>query len=145
MFAAAEPDSDIGGLFLECPYRDLGAAVRHRLDQRLPPVFRELGWLGMRLWAAALLPDFERISPVEAMAGRVPGDLPVWVLAGGADRLAPADEAAGLVAAGRGTTVVFPGAGHLGLRAADEALWTRSWAAFLAAVRVRWRLDSPDY
>lgn len=141
VFAAAEPDAEIAGLWLECPYRDLDSAVRNRLRAYLPAPLRPVAWVGLRLWANVFLPAFSDISPADAIA-RVPADVPVWVLAGGEDALAPAAEARQVLGDHRGAFVVIPTGGHLTLRMADEARWLHEWQAFLGAVSRRHHRNS---
>lgn len=135
IFAATHRGSGIAGLWLECPYRDLDTAVRARLAVYLPPPLRPLAWLGLRVWALALLPEFAQISPADRMA-EVPADLPVVVLAGGEDALAPPAHAKAVLGNHRGELLVFPTGGHLSLRAADEPKWQQAWAAFLGQVQL---------
>ncbi|MBI5610234.1 MAG: alpha/beta fold hydrolase [Deltaproteobacteria bacterium] len=134
VFAAGRPDVAVSGLWLECPYRDLATAVDDRLRLHLPALLRPVAWAGLRLWSLALLPDLDEIAPAAAMA-KVPAQLPVWVLAGGQDELAPVDGARAVLGNHTGKLVVFPTGAHLGLRIADEETWLREWQAFLAAVR----------
>lgn len=133
IFAARHQASGIAGLWLECPYRDLDTAVTARLAVRLPAPLRPIAWAGLRLWALALLPDFPQISPQDRMA-EVPAQLPVVVLAGAEDALAPPDHAQAVLGQHPGRLVVFPTGGHLTLRAADEPKWQQEWTGFLAKV-----------
>lgn len=133
IFAATHRDSGIAGLWLECPYRDLDTAVTARLAVYLPPPLRPIAWAGLRLWALALLPDFPQISPQQRMT-EVPAQLPVVVLAGAEDALAPPDHARAVLGNHAGRLVVFPTGGHLTLRAADEPKWQQEWAEFLGQV-----------
>jgi pimeloyl-ACP methyl ester carboxylesterase len=133
VFAATHPASGIAGLWLECPYRDLDTAVHARLAVYLPAPLRPIAWAGLRLWALALLPDFPLISPRDRMV-EVPAQLPVVVLAGAEDALAPPEHAAPVLGQHPGRLVVFPTGGHLTLRAADEPKWREAWTEFLAQV-----------
>ena len=130
LFAA--PDlPDVRGLLLECPYRDLRTATWNRLRVRLPLAPSLVTYAGMRAVAPAVLPEFDRISPVEA-AARVPPGVRVLVLAGGADRRAtPADaQAIRDRLGGRAGCVVFPAGDHLNLRAGDPVGYREAVVGF---------------
>src|SRR5262249_52034256 len=92
LFAAGDLGHRVRGYVLECPYRDLRTAVRTRTRLRLPPVAADVAYLGLVTTAPLVLPDADRISPLEA-AGEVPEGMPVLILAGGKDRRARPEEA----------------------------------------------------
>jgi pimeloyl-ACP methyl ester carboxylesterase len=66
------------------------------------------------LVAPLVLPDLEKIAPVEAIAG-VPADVPVLILAGGEDRSARPEEARAIFERVRshGRFVLFENGGHM--------------------------------
>jgi uncharacterized protein len=131
-FAAADLGPDVGGYILECPYRDLRTAVRRRTALHLPPVLDAFAYLSLLAVSPLVLPDLDRIAPVDAVSA-VPGDVPVLVLAGGADRLAHPDEARALWErmAAHAELVIFEGAGHVGLRQADPERYEKTVLGFL--------------
>lgn len=122
LYSAAETHARIDAWWLDAPYRDLASAVRHRLACYLPPLFDDLAWLGMRLWAGVLLePRVQDLDPL-ACVQALPRDEPVVFLAGSADRFAPlADTRALHAAAGPGAElVVCAGRGHVELFAVER-------------------------
>ena len=133
LFAAPDLGPRACGYVLECPYRDLRTAVRNRLRDRLPPVFDAVAYAGLRVAAPLVLPDFDRISPLEAAAA-VPREARALVLAGSADRRATPDEARAI--AGRlgpnAELVVVEGGDHLQLAKPDPAFYRATLLAFLA-------------
>lgn len=122
IFAANELGNRVHGYVLESPYQDLKVAVWNRTDAYLPPVLREIVYFGLRIVGPIFLPHLDQISPLKAIAG-VPQDVPVLILAGGADRLARPAEAKALYnrVATHGRLVFIPGTGHGNLfRSAPE-------------------------
>jgi alpha-beta hydrolase superfamily lysophospholipase len=95
IFASEALDQRVQGYILECPYRDLATACWNRLDNSLPPILDLTCYLGMRLTALVLLPDFAKISPYDHMT-EIPDNIPVLILAGGADTRAHPAEARAL-------------------------------------------------
>jgi pimeloyl-ACP methyl ester carboxylesterase len=132
-FACGELGDRVHGYILECPYRDLHAAVWNRLQARLPPVVDRLAYLGMRVVSPLVLPDVDRISPHEAIGG-MPGSMPVLLLAGSEDRRAPPADAAALCerAGDRARLVAIEGAGHLQLQQTDATVYRESILDLLA-------------
>lgn len=120
LFAVEELGSRVRGYVLECPYRDLRTAVRNRLDNHLPPVLDRVADAGLSLMAPLVLPDIDRISPLEASANVPPGT-PVLILAGGNDTRARPDEARAIAEriGPRADFVLIEKGGHLELLKAD--------------------------
>jgi uncharacterized protein len=120
LFAAKELGRRVRGYVLECPYRDLRTAVRNRTRLHLPPLVDGVTYFGLMTTAPLVLPDVDRVSPLEA-AGDVPEGIPVLILAGGKDRRARPDEAAAIrerIGPGAELVVIEDG-DHLALEAAD--------------------------
>jgi pimeloyl-ACP methyl ester carboxylesterase len=133
LFAAADLGPRVRGYVLECPYRDLRTAVRNRTRLHLPLLLDRVANAGFSVAGPAVLPDADRISPLDAAAGVPPGT-PVLVLAGGADRHATADEAREIAEriGPAAELVVIDGAGHLALDRADPEQYRTAVRAFLA-------------
>ncbi len=144
VFAGRELGRRVRGYILESPYRDLRAAVWNRVEQALPPVLDLAAYAGLNLVAPVFLPHIDEISPIKAIAG-IPEDVPVLILAGGGDHLAPLDEARELheQVASHGRLVVFPGDGHGDLLGARPELYTATVLEFCRSAGVPWRRD--DY
>lgn len=141
-FAAGELGHRVDGYILECPYQDLKIAVWNRTDNVLPPILSHIAYAGLRAAALVLVPHLDRISPLEAIRG-IPGDVPVLILAGEADRLARADEARAIFreVESHGKLVFFPRAGHANLLNADRELYERTVLEFCRKCDGRSRLD----
>ena len=137
LFAAPDLGSRVRGYVLECPYRDLRAAVRNRLRSRLPPGLDVVAYAGLRTAAPLVLPDFDRISPFEAAAG-MPPEPRVLVLAGAADRRAPPDEARAIAdrLGPRAELVIVEGGDHLLLETPDPERYRATVLGFLATCRL---------
>jgi uncharacterized protein len=133
IFAAGELGDRIGGLVLDCPFRDLRTAVRNRLDLRLPSPLAWIAYTGLSLTAPLILGDIDRISPLDA-AGAISKSVPVLLLAGGSDQLAtPAEAMAiGERIGARAEVVVFEGAGHVDLQRTDPTRYRKLGLCFLA-------------
>jgi alpha-beta hydrolase superfamily lysophospholipase len=133
LFAAAELGPRVSGYVLECPYRDLRTAVRNRLRTRLPWGARHVAFAGLRLTVPLVLPDFDRISPLEASPG-VPRETSVLLLAGSADSRAPPDDARAIAdrIGPRAELVVIEGGDHLKLAGAEPARYREIVLGFLA-------------
>ncbi|APW61098.1 alpha/beta hydrolase [Paludisphaera borealis] len=125
-FAAEELGDRVQGYVLESPYQDLKTAVRHRTAAYLPPLLDRAAYLGLRIAAFLVVPDFEAISPLRAV-DHIPATTPVLILAGGADDLAWPEEALALYDRVRshGRIETFPGAGHHNLTAVDPPRYRR--------------------
>ena len=131
-FAALELGHRAAGYILESPYQDLKVAVWNRTDVHLPPVLSSVAYAGLRTVGPIFLPHIEQISPQKAVRG-IPEDVPVLILAGGADRLARAEEAKAIhgEVATHGKLVFFPRAGHGNLYHNDPELYERTVLEFL--------------
>ncbi len=141
IFAAGELGNRVHGYVLESPYQDLKIAVWNRIDAHLPPVLREVAYSGLRIVGPIFLPHLEQISPLNAIAG-IPHDVPVLILAGGADRLARPAEAKALYnrVAAHGKLVFVPGAGHGNLFRSAPDLYTRTVLDFIRDIALSNRL-----
>ncbi|MFO0952780.1 MAG: alpha/beta fold hydrolase, partial [Isosphaeraceae bacterium] len=91
-FASEELGPRVSGYILECPYRDLKTAVWNRTREHLPAGLNWLAYQGLVTVAPLVIGDVDRIAPVEAVGGILPG-VPVLVLAGGRDPKARPEEA----------------------------------------------------
>lgn len=113
IYAAAALGTRVGGYILESPYRDIRTAVRNRTDAYLYPPFNRAASLGLELVGPLVLPDMDRMSPVERVAD-IPRGVPLLLLAGRRDdRARPAEvEAIRARAAGPCRLVIFEEAGH---------------------------------
>ena len=136
VFAAKELGGRVRGYMLESPYRDLYVAVWNRVDVALPPVLSHVAYAGMRTVGPVFLPHIEQISPLKAASG-IPGDVPILILAGEADRLARVHEAQAILGAvaSHGTLVLFPGAGHGDLFHSNRDLYERTLLDFCRRIR----------
>jgi len=141
IFAAGELGNRVHGYVLESPYQDLKVAVWNRTHAYLPPVLREVAYSGLRIVGPIFLPHLEQISPLKAIAD-IPRDVPVLVLAGGADRLARPEEARALYnqVAAHGRLVFLPGAGHGNLFGSAPKLYTRTVLGFCKDISLSDRL-----
>jgi alpha-beta hydrolase superfamily lysophospholipase len=135
VFAAGELGHRVQGYILESPYQDLKVAVWNRVNVALPPILSHAAYAGLRTVAPVFLPHLDRISPLQAVRG-IPGDVPVLILAGGADRLARAREARAIFRAveTHGKLVFFPRAGHGNLFNSDRKLYERTVLEFCGEV-----------
>ena len=135
LFAAGELGNRVGGYVLESPYQDLKVAVWNRIDAYLPPILREVAYGGLRIVGPIFLPHLEQISPIKAITG-VPADVPVLILAGGADRLARPAEAKALYnqVARHGRLVFIPGAGHGNLFRSSPDLYAHAVLNFCSNI-----------
>jgi pimeloyl-ACP methyl ester carboxylesterase len=133
VFAAEELGARVAGYILECPYQDLRTAVWNRMRFYLPPLLDRVGYAGLLTVAPLVLPELDRISPVQASAG-IPPTASVLLLAGGADRRAlPAEAEALRQAIGSSAElVVIAGADHGELLRADPPGYRATVLNFLA-------------
>lgn len=113
LFAAEELGGSVRGYILESPYRDLKTAAWNRTEAYLPPLLDRLAYLGLRVAAPLILPEFEAISTIRAI-DRVPADIPILILSGSDDPLARPAESLALYDRVRshGRVEVFEGGGH---------------------------------
>jgi uncharacterized protein len=124
IFASAELGERVSGYVLESPYRDLHRAVRNRTALYLPPVLDRIAYTGVVLVGPLILPDVERISPLNHVED-IPPSVPVLFLSGTKDERASSSEAQELCdrIAGHARLVLFEGAGHGCLIRADARLY----------------------
>ena len=124
VFAVAELGDKVAGYILECPYQDLRTAVRNRMEYYLPPIIAAVGYAGAATVGPLVLPDLDRISPLEA-APSIRESACVLILAGGADRRARAREARAIFERVRSPArlVILPQGDHAKLIAADPAAY----------------------
>lgn len=120
LFAARDLGSRVRGYILECPFSDLRTAVRNRTRFYLPPVIDAIVYAGLRVAAPLTVPDFARISPLEA-AAEMPPEPRVLVLTGTADYRATPDEARAITErlGPRAELAVVEGGDHLQLNKPD--------------------------
>lgn len=135
-FAARELGNRVDGYALECLYLDLDTAARRRCELHLPPLIDDIAWRGLRTAAAIQWLEYRRIAPIEAITG-IPGDVPLLLLAGAADRHSPVEESrAPLSRAGpRASLTVIDRAAHDRLQAADPNAYRLALLEWLDSVR----------
>lgn len=135
IFAAGELGNRVQGYVLESPYLDLKTAVWNRTAAYLPPVLDRVAYLGLRLAALVILPEFDQISPLRAI-DQIPADVPVLILSGGADELAKPEEARALYDRVRSHARLenFPSAGHNDIPSADPERYRRLVLGFCGEV-----------
>ena len=133
LFASAELGDRVKGYLLECPYSDLRTAVRNRTRQHLPPFVEFVAYAGLRTMALVVMPDFDRIAPIEAIGG-ISSKSRVLILAGGQDRRATVEEARALRDAcpGEAELKVFEEGDHLRLAEVDLTAYRETILGFLA-------------
>jgi alpha-beta hydrolase superfamily lysophospholipase len=131
VFAAKEIGQRCQGYILESPYQDVKTALWNRTDTYLPPLLSNVAYLGLRAVGPLFLPHLDEISTVRAIGG-IPADVPVLILAGGADRLARPFEAQALFSQveSHGKLVVFPEANHNNLPDSAPDLFRRTLLEF---------------
>jgi alpha-beta hydrolase superfamily lysophospholipase len=136
VFAAPELGKRVSGYLLEGLYRDLHTSVRNRTKVFLPPLLDGMAYSGLVLVGPLVLPDADRIAPVEFI-GQIPETVPVLLLAGSADDRARPDEARALheCVASHGRLVFFEGAGHESFLEYDPALFRASVLPLLRDVK----------
>ena len=108
-------------------------AVWNRTVTYFPPELSHAAYVGLRAVGPLFLPHLDQVSLVNAIGG-IPDDVPVLVLAGGADRLARPFEAQALFSqvASHGKLVFFPGADHNNLPQSSPELFKRTLLEFCA-------------
>lgn len=136
VFAAKDLGRRASGYILESPYQDLKVAVWNRVENALPPLLSHVAYAGMRIVGPLFLPHIDDISPLEAVR-EIPGDVPVLILAGDADRHARLHEAQAIFAIveSHGKLVTFPGAGHGNLFHSNRELYERTVLDFCQEIR----------
>jgi len=124
IFAASELNDQVAGYILECPYRDLRAAVWHRMEFYLPPIVRNVAYAGATFVAPLILPEVDDISPVKE-ASSIPKSARVLILAGEKDWRAPPDEARAIHARVQAPSrlLIVPGADHVRFAKANSQLY----------------------
>jgi alpha-beta hydrolase superfamily lysophospholipase len=135
-FASRQLAHRVAGYFLESPYQDLKKAVRNRTENSLPPVLDWIAYRGLLLVAPFILPELEKIAPVEAIGG-IPADVPVWILAGGKDRSARPEEARALFDRVRshGKLVLFERGAHMNFPEVEPERYRQVLLSFLQPFR----------
>jgi alpha-beta hydrolase superfamily lysophospholipase len=136
VFAEGELGGRVRGLILECPYRDLRTAARNRLELALPPPLDTIAYTGLLVVSPLILGDVDKFSPVTA-AARIPEDVPVLILAGGADRHARPEEAGAIFQRleSHAELVFLEGAGHMGLLHTDPVRYKQAVTEFVQRCR----------
>src|SRR5262249_39753688 len=134
LYAAKALGTRVRGYVLESPYADLRIAVRNRTENCLPFPMDRVAYAGLALTGPLVLPELDRMAPVEAIGG-IPNSVPVLLLAGGRDRLARPEEARALYSRIRdhGRLVWFVRAGHESFYAHDPALYQETVVGLIHA------------
>ncbi len=124
LFAAEELGNRVAGYILEAPYQDLRTATRNRTRMALPPFLDFVAYTGMSAVSPVMMPDIDKISPLEA-AAHFPPSARAVVLVGANDPLARPQEAEAIARAigGRAELVVIKDAGHGQLGPSDPAAY----------------------
>jgi alpha-beta hydrolase superfamily lysophospholipase len=144
IYAGEELGTRVSTYLLEAPYRDLAAAAHHRLDVRLPPPLNGVAYLGLRLWAPLFLSArVDELRPLDRVAG-IPCDVPIVLLSGTDDALAPIAEVAELRdrCSGNATLVSFPGGTHVDITAGNADLFRSTLLAAVSTARDRGQLHA---
>ena len=134
-FASRELGHRVRGYILESPYRDLKTALWNRIENALP---RAIGWVayrGLLAVSPVVLPHLDMVSPVDAIES-VPDDVPVLILAGGADLMARPEEATALWRKVRahGDLHIFKGSDHIRMIETDPARYRSAVFGLIDAV-----------
>ncbi len=134
VYAAGELGTRVRGYVLEAAYADLRTAALHHAESYLPFPLGGAAYAGLALTGPLVLPDLDRMAPVEAI-GAIPTSVPVLLLAGGRDRLARPEEARALYGRVRthGRLVWFERAGHESYLANDPALYREAVGSLIQA------------
>ncbi len=138
VFAGGELTGRVSAYILESPYRDLHQAVRNRLGSFLPPGVDRLAYTGALLAGRFLLPDADRIAPIDHIAA-IPPAVPILILSGTKDvRALPAEAQALCDRAGaHAQLVLFDGAGHECLLKANPDQYTAAVVPLLRGLTAR--------
>jgi alpha-beta hydrolase superfamily lysophospholipase len=136
IFASEPLGGRVKGYVLETPYQDLKIAARNRTRAHLPPVFEWVAYHGLLTVAPLVIPELDRISPLAAIGG-IPGDVPILLLAGSADRLARPEEARALFdqISKHATLVLFEGCDHRNLQAHAPDRFSQAIVPFVEGLR----------
>jgi pimeloyl-ACP methyl ester carboxylesterase len=123
-FASGSLGNRVSGYILEAPYLDLKVAVRNRTSSALPIGLEWIAYQGMVTVAPYILPDIDKISPREAIAG-IPETVPVLMITGRLDRKSTPEQVEILFDRVRshGKLVMFEKAGHLHYHETDPELY----------------------
>jgi alpha-beta hydrolase superfamily lysophospholipase len=134
IYAAAALGTRVHGYILESAYADIRTAVRNRTENHLFFPFDRVAYAGLTLTGPLVLPDIDRMAPVEAIDA-IPAAVPVVLLAGGRDRDARPEEAEALYDHVRthGQLVWFPEARHESYYRHDPVLYRAAVGALLDA------------
>jgi alpha-beta hydrolase superfamily lysophospholipase len=134
LYAAEALGTRVRGYILEAPFADLRTAVRNRTENHLPFPLDRVAYAGLALTGPLVLPELDRMAPVEAI-GAIPTSVPVVLMAGGRDRLARPEEARALYGRVRehARLVWFEQAGHESYYAHDPALYQEAVGDLLRA------------
>ena len=137
IFAAGELGHRVRAYVLESPYQDLKRAVRNRTENALPPGLAWVAYRGMLVASVLVLPELEKISPLAAI-GKVPADVPVFIMAGGTDRNARPEEARALFerVESHGRLLIFERGGHINFLDTEPGRYTRAVMDFLGGAGV---------
>lgn len=127
IYASETLGTRVNGYILESAYADLRTAVRNRTEKYLPFLLDRVGYAGLALTGPLVLPELDRMAPVEAI-GAIPTSVPVVLMAGGRDREARPEEARALYGRVRdhGRLVWFARAGHESFYPLDPSLYRES-------------------
>lgn len=121
VLAADENAADVDGYILECVYGDLKTAVGNRLRLMLPRGLDSIAYLGMWITSPLTAPHLSETSPIKA-ADKIPDEVPVLLVTGGADERAKVSEAEAIAEriGSNAEVVVIPDGNHLELLTADR-------------------------
>jgi len=136
VFAEDALGQRVRGLILECLYQDLRTAARNRMELALPRPLDTIAYTGLLVVSPLVLGNVDNISPLAASAG-IPEDVPVLILAGGADRHARPEEARAIFQRleSHAQLVFIEGAGHVGLLHTDPVRYRQSVTEFVEHCR----------
>lgn len=124
IFAGPGLGERVSAYILVAPYARLREAVEHRTTRYLPPVVRSFAYSALLVGARVVLPEFDRIAPVDA-SRRMPWAAPTLFFAGSRDDRAPPRDSRRIMAPLRNARlIVVSGAGHedMGLGCADRRM-----------------------
>ncbi len=121
IFASPDLGEQVQAYILECPYKDLATAVWNRCQLLFPDFLDAIVYRSLRLCAVSVLPQFDDISPVNAIM-KMPPSIPILILAGDADVHARPQEAEAIYEVVKDHSIlkIFEGATHMGLDLKDK-------------------------
>ena len=142
-FASGILGDRVAGYILEAPYLDLKIAVRNRTRNSLPIGLEWVAYQGLMTVSPWILPDVEKISPGQAIAG-IPEDVPVLIITGREDRKSTPEQVQVLFdrVKSHARLVVFEKAGHLHYHETDQELYRSEILAFIARRSMHASADS---